>query len=301
MQGDTYWSNVKLLMHMEGTEGGTSFTCEVGKTITNTVSYPVVRTYGAKAVGKASASFSGQSYFSIASSSDFDYGSGAYTIEFHIFTLGVSCRALMFGSNGSASSLQMSFSSDGSCWFGEATGNSPLSGLSLPAGTIKTAVWTHIAMVWESTTTYAIYVNGVQKTRTTTGKPWPTGARTLFIGFDKTAFDQGYDTGHLVGFLDDIRITKGVARYTSNFTAPKYPFPHATQLAVEGTVNDDSGPLARKVYAYRRSDGSYIGTSTSLAGDGSFGIPSSEDCFCVCLDSDTPGRNALVFDRITPV
>ena len=40
------------------------------------------------------------------------------------------------------------------------------------------------------------------------------------IGVDRTGL-----AGGLYGYLDDIRITTGVARYTANFTAPTTSFP----------------------------------------------------------------------------
>lgn len=83
-------------------------------------------------------------------------------------------------------------------------------------GTMTAGVWTHIA-VTRSGTTFRAFINGVINnafTFTSSASLANIAAQTLFIG-DRT----GGDTS-LNGYIDDLRITKGVARYTSNFTAP---------------------------------------------------------------------------------
>ena len=79
---------------------------------------------------------------------------------------------------------------------------------------------------------------------------------------------------------------------------------------VAGSVNLLEGTLGpmfrRKVVLHRRSTGEVVAVSYS-ASDGSFIIPStlllhSELHFVVAFDSEgNDGRNALIFDRVTPV
>jgi len=89
------------------------------------------------------------------------------------------------------------------------------------AGTtsISSSTWTHFALVRNSGTT-KLYVNG-----------------TADSGFGSNADTRNYTGGYIVvggyfstsflwnGYIDDLRITKGYARYTANFTAPTAPFP----------------------------------------------------------------------------
>ena len=80
------------------------------------------------------------------------------------------------------------------------------------------AVWYHIAFTRNSGTA-RVFVNGTQvgSNSTNNNSYAPTGGMT--IGTSNTG-DRNFN-----GYLDDLRITKGYARYTSNFTPPTIPFP----------------------------------------------------------------------------
>jgi len=74
--------------------------------------------------------------------------------------------------------------------------------------------WAHIAIVRYSGNLY-FYFNGTAQGSATADSTNYSGAvNTLTIGYDP----QG--NGYYAGYIDDLRITKGYARYTSNFTAP---------------------------------------------------------------------------------
>jgi hypothetical protein len=80
-------------------------------------------------------------------------------------------------------------------------------------------VWTHLAIV-RSGSTVTLYING-----TASGSTWSSSAAfsgRLFVGAE---FYNNTITSDTNGFIDDLRITKGVARYTANFTAPTKEFP----------------------------------------------------------------------------
>lgn len=69
-----------------------------------------------------------------------------------------------------------------------------------------------------------MFVDGVQVGSTNTS--WTGTFRMDIIGtffFNGNRY-FGYDFN---GKIDELRITKGVARYTANFTAPTAPFPDA--------------------------------------------------------------------------
>jgi hypothetical protein len=81
---------------------------------------------------------------------------------------------------------------------------------------VSTNTWTHIALV-RNGSTLTLYQNGNS-----------VGSNTNSTNFSNTSI-MGIGGNHsgatfygMNGYLDDLRVTKGYARYTSNFTAPAY-------------------------------------------------------------------------------
>ena len=82
-------------------------------------------------------------------------------------------------------------------------------------GSITANAWSHISLVRDSSVnTYKFYINGTLEDTLSSSSNINTGAEDWIIG--------GYQGANFEfeGYLQDLRITKGLARYTSNFTPP---------------------------------------------------------------------------------
>jgi hypothetical protein len=73
--------------------------------------------------------------------------------------------------------------------------------------------WQHLAVV-RNGNVYTIYVDGVSKSTTTTSTSLSSGTDPIQLGI------LGGTSYPAVGYFQDIRVTKGLARYTSGFTPP---------------------------------------------------------------------------------
>lgn len=80
--------------------------------------------------------------------------------------------------------------------------------------------WVHLAAV-KSGSTLTLYQNGVNVASATQSGTIVDGGKPLLIGYET---GQGASV-YFDGYLEDIRITKGIARYTANFTPPIQPLP----------------------------------------------------------------------------
>lgn len=202
---DPYWDNVVLLMHMDGANNSSSFIDEKGHAVTD-VGGTLLKS-AAKAFGTTSAYFSGTTHLEIASSSDFSLSSD-FTIETwaYVSPANQTYDCLLAFDNGWYFQIY-----NGYFRFANASVAFMESSAALP-----TNAWIHIA-VCRSGNTLTLYINGnVSATTTNTGTLGTTGK--LYIGQNGTGYK--YD-----GYLDEIRITKGVARYTSAFSVPTSAFP----------------------------------------------------------------------------
>jgi hypothetical protein len=86
---------------------------------------------------------------------------------------------------------------------------------------VTTGQWYHFALT-RSGTTARLFLNGTLEASGTSSVNFYETAQALGRVY---ATSTG-TTQYLNGYLDDVRVTKGVARYTANFTPPAGPFPN---------------------------------------------------------------------------
>lgn len=166
---------------------------------------------------------SGDGLLVASSSPNFGFGTGDFTIEgwFYINSAVTARQPFIKIGTGATSVLQV-LKTDGG--FSYALGyliNSG-SGIGSFAGFVPaTATWNHIAVSRQGTS-MRFFLNGALA-GTVTGSDNLGTSNGLVIGYDENFF---IGNRSLDGYADEVRITKGYARYTAAFTPPTAPFPN---------------------------------------------------------------------------
>jgi hypothetical protein len=210
---DRFYNQVSLLLHGNGTNGSTTITdnSPSPKTVT-AVGNAQISTAQSK-FGGASIAFDGTGdWVQTPRSLDFAFGTADYTIEFWFYLLSgdPNLRLIEFEGNVDNVSCNLNTSNSGILSYFNGSSNSLSS-----ANLYTTNTWNHLALV-RNAGTAKVYLGGTSViTQATT--PNTTSPRILYIG--------GASSTTLNGYIDDLRITKGIARYTANFTPPTAPFP----------------------------------------------------------------------------
>jgi hypothetical protein len=216
---DPYFANVTLLLHCNGTNGSTTFTDVKGHTVTP-IGNAQISTAQSK-FGGASGLFDGSGdYISVTDAADISMGSSDFTIEgWAYFAAGASPNCIYDKrATFTARGLAIFRDTDNNLYF--AAGNSDTAAWEVfLSGAAPTGAWLHYAFVRSGSAWYA-FVNGTQVGTTTASFAVDDGGVNLFFGILRDTISYP-----LNGNLDDIRITKGVARYTANFTPPSAQFP----------------------------------------------------------------------------
>jgi hypothetical protein len=220
---DNDFSSVTLLLHCDGTNGSTTFTDVKGHAVTANGNAQV--STAQSQWGGASGLFDGTGdYLITGSSSDFDLGVGDFTIESWVFTASSTGLQNIISrqcadSNGSGYALQVRLNS-GKPEVVLRGGSTTVYTLSA-TNPLTTNTWYHLA-VCRAAGVANLFVSGVS---VATGS-----APADLIGTDALTIGTLYVTGgapssYFNGNIDDIRITKGIARYSANFTPPTEAFP----------------------------------------------------------------------------
>jgi len=242
---DGDFDNVSLLLKGEGTNGSTTILDSSSNNLSVTavdnaqISTAVNTPFG---TGDGVLALDGTGdYLTVPNSSAFDFSTGDLTIEAWVYIAGNSAPNV--AGNRSASicgTWSSGFPLSG--WLFLVTGNTTTTGVGLLLSswdgssnasqetanvTIAQQTWHHLAAS-VSNGTRRLFLNGalLPSNSTPNGSgynPIESFGNDLRVGSSGN-FTGGY-SNNLNGYISNLRITKGVARYTSNFTPPTAPFP----------------------------------------------------------------------------
>lgn len=295
MASDPYYNSVKLLLHCNGTNASTTITDSSSAPHTMTVGGNAQLSTAQKQYGTASLAFDGSGdYVQTDSSSDFTFGTGDFTIEGWVRFSTVTALQFIFDmrpSTGNYPALWFDYGTNNALVY-FVNGDRRIIGTTAPTAN----VWRHWAISRSGTTTKLFY-NGTEEGQWTDTTNYVGSVMRFGYPYDGTA-NYG-----LNGYLDDVRVTKGVARYTGAFTPPTSEFPN-TQYAFAGSIIESLAFTKWRVSAHSAVDGTKAGTlsTTSLTYD----LPvSTADPFLITVHPYvdriwTAGMTAVLGELVTP-
>lgn len=198
------WSATVLLLHFDG-----AFTDSSPNNLTITNTNAGISTSQSK-FGGSSAYFDGSSYLQITPiSSEFNMSVGDWTLEAWIYITTPNMYQSIFSVTGG---FNAHLYNDNALYINDAiTGNGGFVG-----GSWSANQWYHLAIVRKDGI-LTVYQNGTQ---IGSALPVPFGATSsnVFVGYAENG------SAYFRGYIDEFRIIKGYAAYTSNFTPPSLPF-----------------------------------------------------------------------------
>ena len=237
--GDVYFPQTELLLPFDGSNGATATSDLSDNNHSVTFAGNAQISTAQSKVGGSSIYFDGSGdYISTPSSSAFAFGTADFTIEFWVrrtgtgsypyvfdFRAGVNAAvAYLYLKHADSYKLQLSFNG---------------SGLITSTAGLALNTWYHIAIVRSSGTT-TMYMDGSS-----------VGSASNSASYVAAPFYMGDYSGGgygFTGYMDNLRITKGIARYTSSFTPPT-----TAHLTSAGDVN-------KQILVNETADGVAIGT-----------------------------------------
>jgi hypothetical protein len=228
---DLDFSSVSLLLHMNGSNGSTTFTDSSSAARTVTANGNAQISTAQSKFGGASGLFDGNGdYLTLAYNSALDLIGNSFTIECWI-------RVSAFKASGS----RIAAAGGGTVAFNSTTGihwlfqvgpsgniqlqwrNGTASASITTTAAVSLNTWTHVAACFDNTNVYVSAGGTVTSAAATFARP----STNPSIAIATIPGESGNSGTALNGYIDDLRITKGIARYTANFTPATTAFPDA--------------------------------------------------------------------------
>lgn len=206
-----------LLLHMDGENNGTSFPDSSRFARTMTRSGDTKTVTAQSKFGGASAYFDGTGDYLSNADAGIALGSGDFTIDFWVRPSVTGNRQLfdtqtIGGSSLRPNSIAVNLSSTNQVVLINNNASKIIGASGLSVNT-----WYHIAIVRNGSTT-TVYVNGTSVgTSTTVTTNLSTASMVIGMSAPSSA-------GFYSGYIDEFRVSIGIARWTANFTAPTAPY-----------------------------------------------------------------------------
>jgi hypothetical protein len=228
---DPYFANVSLLLKADGANNSTTFVDSSPNNLAiSRLGNTKISTTQSK-YGGSSAYFDGSGdYLSVAANNAFNFGTGDFCVESWVYLANNNMAYQMVASIawGTTRALQIRYGDAGFGYRLQVTVQSSSSAVVWSTAATQTThrnTWVHLAFT-RTSGVCRLFVNGVVQNINNGTNPstYPftsftdasnvTGNIGLAVGANRIG------TNALFGYLDDFRITKGFARYTTNFTPP---------------------------------------------------------------------------------
>jgi hypothetical protein len=184
-------------------------------------------------------------------SNDFNFSSEDFTMEGWVNPSSVSSGMVIISKHMSGIAIDYEFSITNSTTITFSTTGPVITSRTVP--TIATGAWHHFAIT-RSGSTIRMFWNGTQAGTSFTQTISNTASLDITIGCATTNIPSGFFNG----YMDEIRFTKGIARYTSNFTPPASAFTDA-----DPSLNLPANPTLGQIVYF--GGGFYVCSGTSPA------------------------------------
>lgn len=223
--GDPLWSSVSALLHFDGANGATAFVDETGRTWAR-VGTVQLSTAQAK-FGPSSALFGSTGWQVLKTPTDAGmlFGTSDFTIEAFVRPSGYDNYPNIFSNRGSVGGITFRINPSGKLGAFYGGGNAAFDDSG--SGSLSTSAWTHVALTRQGRY-MRLFRGGVlvgtgdmgagSAVNVTNGASYHT-----YLGAYGSWSSEG-STETFRGYMDEVRVTKGVARYTATFTPPAAPF-----------------------------------------------------------------------------
>ena len=282
---DQYTAQVVLSLPMDlaagQVSGSTVFTERTGKVVTVNGN-AVISTAQSKFNG-SSAYFDGTGdYITVPKTTAFDFGANDFTFECwaYLTALGVNTRSLFSTASQAPDmySVQIEVNAAGFLNAGLSTSGTTSTASMTSPGAFPLNQWNHIAVTRQGTS-FKLFLNGVIVGSTTlSGAIYYASASPVCIATNPIWGGVAYDN-KWIGYIDDLRVTIGAARYTADFSASvssmvasDYGRTVALLKCANAAIHDETGKNNIAVY-----DNAKISTAQSMWGTGSLTFDGSGD------------------------